>query len=61
MPNHLKNLLDDPIEFNLAKEEVFSFSNLPLMTAQTVDLVSDNLFDERDNYSDFSTWEFDNE
>ena len=49
------------MEFNLAEEEVFSFSNLPLIAAQTGDLVSDNLFDEKDNYSDFSTWEFDNE
>lgn len=59
LPNHLKILLDDRIEFNLDEPKIVSYSTLPLMTTQTGDLVTNSLFDEIDNYSEFSTWEFD--
>ena len=37
------------------------FITLPLMSSQAKDLVLDILSDEKDNYSDFLTWEFDDE
>ena len=61
LPNHLKVLLEDPIEFNLDEQKKDCFSTLPLMSSQAKDLVLDSLSDKKDNYSDFLTWEFDNE
>ncbi|WP_334007224.1 hypothetical protein [Acinetobacter colistiniresistens] len=61
LPNYLKVLLEDPIEFNLDEQKNDCFSTLPLMSSQAKDLVSDSLSDEKYNYSDFLTWEFDDE